>query len=466
MWSTRLTQVRALQERAHGLSAQGRVEEALATAREAEALGQRLRFGMAALVAPDLLHTRAAVLYGAGRLDEAIRVSRDAVDARRSLGLIHGDQLSRLSDSLELQANALTRLRRLDEAETISAEVLAMRARLPWPERARALLNRSATLLEAGKQDEGLAVALELVRGAVARPGSSGVSDPSFVQGLSNLGVLLRHNGRWSEALAVQDVAVSELRSLAALGGREEVADLAQALANQALMQLECGHPEAAVAPGEEALALREDLAAASGGALDGELSESLNNQAVLLHKLERHEEAERVARRCVDLRRRLHAAHPGAFERRLANALATHAEMLFRCGRADEAVGPAREAVDRFIAMEEAEPGHHTLWLAGGLDTLGAALASAGHEAAAFAASRDAVARSREAHARNGAGVGDTYAQVLTACAERHADGRRDDASAWAAEAVAVLRALSVDEPEAHAVALARAEAVRAGFD
>ena len=42
------------------------------------------------------------------------------------------------------------------------------------------------------------------------------MSDPSFVQGLSNLGVLLRTNGRWSEALAVQELAVSELRALAA----------------------------------------------------------------------------------------------------------------------------------------------------------------------------------------------------------------------------------------------------------
>ena len=228
-------------------------------------------------------------------------------------------------------------------------------------------------------------------------------------------------------------------------------------------MQLECGRPEDAVAPGEEALALREELAAVSMAAFGPDLSDSLNNHAVLLHKLERHDDAEPVARRCVDLRRGLHAGQPGAYERKLANALATHAEMLTRCGRADEAVDVGREAVDRFVALEAAEPGQHTLWLAGGLDSLAAALAEAGHEEEAFATSLDAVARAEEAHAAHGAGVGDALAQVLLAGAERHAARLPSAALAWADEAVALLRALSVDQPEAHAVALAHARDVRA---
>lgn len=463
MWSTRRHRLRALQALALGLASEGRVEEALATVAEAGDLvrsaGRRAPRGADA----DVIHLRACVLHDAGRLEDSEAAAREAVAVRRGLGALDDDQTSRLSDSLELLANVLTKERRLEEAEALSAEVVALRARMPWPEQARALLNRSATLLESGREEEGLAVALELVRGAVAGPGQSGMSDPSFVQGLSNLGVLLRRNGRWSEALAVQDLAVTELRTLAQLGGPESVADLATALSNQAMMQIDCGRPEEAVAPGGEALALRAELAAASMAAFGPELSVSLNNHAVLLHKLERHEEAEPVARRCVDLRRGLHAVDPGAYERKLANALATHAEMLTRCGRAQEAVVVGREAVERLVALEAAEPGQHTMWLASALDSLAAALAGAGREDEAFATSRDAVARAAEGHAAHGAGVGDALAEVLLAGAERHAARHHQQALAWADGAVALLLALSAGQPEAHAVALTHARDVRA---
>ena len=209
-----------LQGLAQDLCSSGRFEESLATVAEAEALARRLRFGLAAYAVPDVLHLRAFVLDEAGLWDEAVQVARDAVDARRSIGSMDSDQLSRLSDSLELQANSLNRLRRLDQADALSAEVLAMRARLPWPDRARALLNRSATLLEAGRVEEGLAAATELVRGAQARVSSSAPGDTSLADGLSNLAVLLRMNGRWRDALAAQEAAVTEVRAAVARGDR------------------------------------------------------------------------------------------------------------------------------------------------------------------------------------------------------------------------------------------------------
>lgn len=339
-----------------------------------------------------------------------------------------------------------------------------MRATMPWAEQARALLNRSATLLAAGRETEGLAVALELVRGAVTRPSTSGISDPSFVQGLSNLGVLLRHNGRWSEALAVQDIAVRELRSLAETGGTEERADLARALANQALMHLECGRPDDAVAPADEALAIREELAVRSFDAFAPELAESLNNHAVLLHKLGHHLDGEVVSRRCLEIRRTLHAAEPWAYERKLANALATHAEMLTLCGRADEAAVAGDEAVGRLRELEAVEPGQHQWWLASALDTLAGARAASSHPGA-FATSSEAIALARETYAANRAGVGDTLAQILVAGAERHAGEHRAAALAWAEEAVRVLSLLAVEEPDAHATALTHAEEIRAAL-
>jgi predicted nucleic acid-binding protein len=54
--------------------------------------------------------------------------------------------------------------------------------------------------------------------------------------------------------------------------------------------------------------------------------------------------------------------------------------------------------------------------------------------------------------------------AQMLLACAERHPARHRLQVRARADEAVAVLRALFVDEAEAHAVALAQDVRARLG--
>lgn len=413
-----------------------------------------------------MLHTRASVLHDAGRLQESEASVREAIAVRRGLGdVLPRDQVARLSDSLELLANVLTADRRLAEADALSAEVLTMRERVGWSERARGLLNRSATLLAAGREAEGLEVAMELVRGALDQPGESGVADLSFVNGLVNLGVLLRFNGHWEQALAVQQQAVTELRPLAATGDEDLRADLATALCNHSLMFTECGRPEDGVASGAEALAIREELAAGSPEIFGAVLTESLNNQAVVLYKLGRHEEAEELAARCVDLRRDLHAARPRAFGRKLANALTTHAEMLTHCGRAEVAVEVGREAVERMVALEAAEPGDHTLWLAAALDTWAAALAADGDEARAFDTSGEALARARVAYGNNPAGVGDVLAQTLMACAERHGAHRREAAVTWVDEALEVLRSLAVDQPAAHAVALARAEELWTGL-
>lgn len=459
----RVEKVRLLQGLAQDLCSSGRFEEALATVADAEALARRLRFGMAAYAVPDVLHLRAYVLDEAGRWEEAVRVARDAVDARRGIGTIDGDQLSRLTDSLELQANALTRLRRLDEADALSAEVVAMRARLPWSDRARALLNRSATLLEAGRVEEGLAAATELVRGAQAHRSASAPSETSLADGLANLAVLLRMNGRWRDAAAAQEAAVAEMRAAVDRGHRTS-ADLARALANQSLLHLESGRAADAEAPGREALELRERLAARSPFDL-AELTESLNNQAAVLDELGRHDEAEVLASRCVEIRRRLHADRPDAHARQLANALGTHCHMLAACGRAEAGVVAGREAVD-LLRLLHADDATHAPWLAHTLDSLAQATAAAGFEPEALGLSQEAQAVGAQALAANPGGFGGTQAGILIACADRHAASYPAQARSWVDEAIRLLTGLSATEPEAYAVALGRAERVRAGIE
>jgi tetratricopeptide (TPR) repeat protein len=464
----RAARVAALQGLALQLAGDGRFEESLATLQEAMAEASRLRFGTAPFAQADLVHTRAHVLFDAGRWEEAADAARASAAARRDLRAMNSDQLSRLSDSLELVANALTRLRRLDEADAISAEVVAMRARLPWPDRARALLNRAAMLTEAGRHEEGLAVATELVRSAGNRAGGPDLGDPALVDGLVNLAVLLRLNGRWREAVSVQALAVDQLRPAAAVGGTAASADLAVALANQSLMHLERGRPDEAEGPGREALGIRERLARHSAGHLE-ELADSLNNQAIVLDRLGRAEPAEVLASRSVELRRRLHHQQPAAQERRLANALGTHSHMLTASGRPEAGVVVGREAVDRLRRLAATDAGSTAPWLAGALDSLAEAGAAAGLHAECVAVSREAVDTGRRAAAANRSGFGGTYAEILLGCAERCRPipgGDPDECLTWVREAVDLLVALGADEPEAYDVLLARAQRVLAEWE
>ena len=464
----RTARIAALQGLALQLAGDGRFEESLTTLQEALALAGRLRFGTAPYVRADIVHTRAHVLFDAGRWAEAAETARASAAARRELGTFDSDQLSRLSDSLELQANALTRLRRLDEADAASAEVVAMRARLPWPDRARALLNRAATLTEAGRHEEGLAVATEIVRSAPTRDGGPDLGEPALVDGLVNLAVLLRLNGRWQEAVSLQALAVDQLRLAAAVGGTAESADLAVALANQSLMHLERGRPGEAEGPGQEALEIRERLARHSARHLD-DLADSLNNQAIVLDRLGRAEAAEVLASRSVELRRRLHQQQPAAQERRLANALGTHSHMLTVSGRPEAGVVTGREAVDRLRGLYAGDPVATAPWLAGALDTLAEAGAAAGLDAECLAASRDAVDTGRRAARASPSGFGGTYAEILLECAERCrsiAGVDPDECRAWVREAVDLLAGLGADEPEAYEHLLARARGVLAAWD
>lgn len=464
----RAAEVAALQQLALRLAGDGRFEESLATLQEAMALAARLRFGTAPYAQADLVHTRAHVLFDAGRWEEAADTARSSAAARRDLGPFDADQLARLSDSLELAANALTRLRRLDEADALSAEVVAMRARLPWPDRARALLNRAGMLMEAGRHEEGLAVATEIVRGAPTRAGDPDLGDSALVDGLVNLAVLLRLNGRWSDAVSVQAMAVDQLRLAAATGGDAAAADLAVALANQSLMALEMGRAEEAEGPGREALELREGLARRFAKHLE-DLADSLNNQAIVLDRLGRAEAAEVLASRSVELRRGLHGQHPAAQERKLANALGTHSHMLTASGRPEAGVVVAREAVDRLRHLSAGDAGTIAPWLAGALDSLAEAGAGSGLDAECLVASREAVTTGRRAAQASPSGFGGTYAEVLLGCAERCrpiAGVDPAECRGWVVEAVELLSALGADEPEAYAGLLGRARGLLAEWD
>ena len=462
MWETRGRRIRAVYGQGVEQLEQQRYDDAIASLDKAVALVRES--GRLAPMLADVLHTRAVALQRAGRWVESEASLRESIDVRRALAdPLPAPQVERLADSLELLAEMLTQGRHFADADALRVEVLGLREHAEWSEWARGLLNRSGTLLQSGRTEEGLAVATQLVREALEQPNSSGVADPSFADGLVNLAVLLRSGGHWDEALGVQEVAVETLRPLAGLGDDELAADFATALANHSIMHLECGWLEEAVAPGAEALAIREELAGRVPASFAPALTDSLNNQAAVLHELGRHEEAEPLARRCVELRRQLHAERPRAYERKLPNALATHAEVLVACGRGAAALPPAREGAERMAALEAAEPGAHTIWLASALDTCAAALAASGDAREAFTTSGDAVVSGRTAYERSAGAAGIPFTQVLLACARRHRHDQPDQALAWAEEAVSVLRDLSAHEPEAHALPLARAEALRA---
>ena len=255
---------------------------------------------------------------------------------------------------LELLAIVLTQAaRRLEEAEALSAEVVALRASVPTGrERARPCSTGRRRCWSPAGMEEGLEVALELVRRCASRgPGRAALSDPSFVHGLSNLGCCCATTvggarpsrcrtwrssscGPWPDAAAPVDVA--DLAS----GAVQPGADAARVRARRARRWRPARRPWPCARtwlrcrwrPSVRAVGQPQQPCGAAAQARSAT------------------SDAEPVARRCVDAAAPPAMQHsPHAYERKLANALATHAEMLTRCGRGHEAVEAGREAVERF---------------------------------------------------------------------------------------------------------------------
>ncbi|MFI0792002.1 tetratricopeptide repeat protein, partial [Micromonospora rubida] len=238
-----------------------------------------------------LLNNHAVRLAEAGRRNEALAASQDAVDLYRELAA--GNRAAHL------------------------------------PHLAMSVNNHAVRLAEAGRRNEALAAsqdAVDLYRELAA--GNRAAHLPHLAMSVNNHAVRLAEAGRRNEALAASQEAVDLRRELVAGNRDAYLPDLATSVNNHALGLAAVGRPGEALVVSQEAVDLHRELVAGNRDAYLPDLAGSVNNLANRLAAVGRPGEALVVSQEAVDLRRELVAGNRDAYLPDLATSVNNHAHV------------------------------------------------------------------------------------------------------------------------------------------
>ncbi|MEM9764503.1 MAG: tetratricopeptide repeat protein, partial [Pseudomonadota bacterium] len=315
------------------------------------------------------------------------------------------------------------------------------------------LHERGRTLSGLGRWEEALAATQEAVtighRLAASRPDAF---EPNLARSLNNLSVDRSKLGRREEALAAAEESVTIRRRLAANRPDAFEPDLARSLNNLGAFLSNLGRWEEALAATEEAVAIRRRLAQARPDAFEPNLAGSVDNLGVRLSNLGHRKEALAATEEAVTIRRRLVASRPDAFEPDLARSLNNLGVDLSNLGRRAEALAATQEAVTIHRRLTQARPDAFEPDLAQNLNNLGFFLSDLGRREEALAAAEEAVAIRRRLAASRPEGFEPDLAQSLDTLSDvLRKLGRFAEAVAAGEEGIAVLTPHAKRRPEAH---------------
>ncbi|MFJ2829593.1 hypothetical protein ACIPC1_18865 [Streptomyces sp. NPDC087263] len=394
------------------------------------------------------LFLRAGSLAEMGRLDEALAAARESVETYRSAGTRRRDRtLGSLIMALLLRARVLGRLSRTAESVAAYLECLELlRARNPWQRLFRLQMVKAYVLLEVtgglralGRYDEALRTGVEArvyVVGLWARRKPEMM--PERAQHLTDLAWCYGATGDLRQACDTAAEAVAVARALA----ERDPADGEPRLA----LALECrAHYLGALdAPAEEQLARSEladlcaRLAVTHPDIYGPQLAEALGELAELHWRAGAHQESVEAWGRSVDAYRRVAECQPGVFEPELARTLASLGIKQLGHGMPEAAVVSGTEALAITRRLAESDWDAYQPLLAKCLQPLARALYRTGDEAGALACYEEAETLLRELlgdgdPAPYEATLADTLtdlAYMLSTTAEaRLNEGRADDA-------------------------------------
>ncbi len=289
-----------------------------------------------------------------GNLEEALEVTREAVDAQRQLAASQPHVfLPGLAMSLNNLGVQLRQLGRREETLQVFSEAVRLLRRFSAsrpdtlrPELAICLTGLSVALGDAERFDEALQASFETTTLLRRLAASEGDFLADLALSLNNLGVFLSCLGRVEEALEAISEATDIQRSLATERPNTFLPDLAQSLNNLALFVDGLGRQEEALEIAREAVDIRRRLAETRPDAFMPDLASSLGNLGEILNDLGRHGEALEITREAVDIQRRLAETRPDAFMPDLASSLGNLGEILKDCGKHEEAYAAMTEAI------------------------------------------------------------------------------------------------------------------------
>ncbi|WAZ25780.1 tetratricopeptide repeat protein [Streptomyces cinnabarinus] len=263
--------------------------------------------------------------------------------------------------------------------------------------------------------------------------------------------------GRYREALPLIEEGVGCFRALAETYPSLQLS-LARALINLGKDLSELGRHEEALAATEEALALYR-RSGTNPAAHEPDLALLLTNLGKQLSELGRHAEALAATEEAVAVYRRQAATNFAAHAPDLARALSNLSSYLSMAGRREDALVAVEEALAVYRPLVDADPTAFTPLLAVSLFNLSKCQSDLGRAAEAVAAAEEALALHRELAELIPAVHRYYVAFSLSNLSKFLSDLGRDEAALSAAEeSVALFRDLREATPTLYAADLARA--------
>ena len=318
-------------------------------------------------------------------------------------------------------------------------------------------LNELASALgNLGRYREALAAAEEAVTICRARAdGDPAARQAGLAAALDNLGIQLYRLGRYEEALTATREAVTTYRSLAAGDPSPHGAGLALALSNLGVWLDRQGRHQEALAAAEEAVSVHRALADGDPAAHQAGLALGLTNLGAWLYRLGRYQEALAATEEAVTVYRSLAAGDPVPHQTGLAMALSNLGVWLDRLGRYQEALAAVEEAVTLRRALADDNPAAHQAELVSALSNLVGSLDRLGRHQEALAATEEAVTVHRALAASDpAANLADLAAALDDLGRWLGRLGRHEEALAARTEAVEVYGELADRDPDRYEAA------------
>ncbi|CAD6886987.1 unnamed protein product, partial [Tilletia laevis] len=153
--------------------------------------------------------------------------------------------------------------------------------------------------------------------------------------------------GRWDEALATSEEAISIIKPMADREPKRYNAHLARAMRQTSVCQSRIGEHDAAMQSTVWALDVIRSLHKTRPAVFKSDLAETLLNYSVDLGNAGRHEEALKAIEEALALYRSLHKARPAVFESELASTLHYYSICLTKAGRQEEALKAKKECLE-----------------------------------------------------------------------------------------------------------------------
>ncbi|KAF7971925.1 hypothetical protein HWV62_19445 [Athelia sp. TMB] len=342
----------------------------------------------------------------------------------------HGPELAKLYDAtLPSQAKALLNLSnrledagRLEEALTAIEESVCLRRALAAQQSAKAsakICTSLHALLGHWSSFGWGKVALNTTQQAPS-PAQNvateqpGTFDADLGYSLHSLSNCLSNLGRREEALTVIQEAVQLHRILAIEQSVASNANLASSLGTLSYCLTYTGRREEALTTIQEAASLYRALAVERTAAFNVEYARLLNNLSSHLSNLGRTEEALTVMQEVISLHRTLAAEHPAYFNANLALSLSNLSNCLSRLGRHKAALKTIEEAVALYQSLMAKRPKAFKPDLARSLNNLSQRFLYIGQREKALAASQEAVGLYRTLAAERPAVFNASLAQSL----------------------------------------------------